>query len=68
MESKKHGKHRLIIYDFGYVQIILNKIIFKKIFFYLDTNNVNELSKILYENIMNIDSKKISINDFSIDF
>lgn len=67
--KKIDGKHRLIIYDFGYVQNNFEtKEIFKKIFFYLDTNNVNEISKILYENIINLNSEKISINDFSIDF
>ena len=65
----KDDSFKLIIYDFGYVQENFEtKETFQKIFFHLDNNNVNEISKILYENIINIDSKKISMYEFSKDF
>jgi predicted unusual protein kinase regulating ubiquinone biosynthesis (AarF/ABC1/UbiB family) len=59
--------YKIIIYDFGYViENILNDTL-KNICYYLDTNNIDGLGHLLFNNIKNINND-ISNNNYKKDF
>ena len=56
--------YKIVIYDFGYVIENSANNTFKNLAFYLDTNDINGLGNLLYNNIKNIDTSNNYKEDF----
>ena len=56
--------YKIVIYDFGYVIENRTNDTFKNLAIYLDTNNVDGLGDLLYNNIKNIDISNVYKEDF----
>ena len=56
--------YKIVIYDFGYVIENRTNDTFKNLAIYLDTNNIDGLGDLLYNNIKNIDISNVYKEDF----